>query len=230
MKVTIFGDSHLHTLRNSAAELGDEHEARFLVNHALNWIAPQLVAEKGGIRARADNVKNFTPLNVLLLPEGRLYFSGILHTAPYTRARDWRSFCPWSIQKDHPDLQPISDAALQTWIERETAARLSFLFELRSKGFDICVIEAPRPLERAPGMHDIRPAVMARVDAICRSFILARLAEIGVRVIEVPPETVSGGFTTAEFSSGNPKDPHHGNLEYGRLMVQRIRDDLANVA
>ena len=195
MKVTIFGDSHVDILRHSAQILSPDHDPTFHMSHGLNWIAPRIDAENGGIRARAHEVENLPALDVFLRPEGRFYFSSILHTAPYTRTTDWRRLCPWSVQDNHPDLQPLSDAVLLTWVGRETAARLRILSELREKGFDVCVLEAPRPLERAPVMHAIRPDVMVRVDEICRTFIKARLAEIGVWVIGVPEETLIGGLT-----------------------------------
>jgi hypothetical protein len=67
---------------------------------------------------------------------------------------------------------------------------------------------------------------MARVDTICRDFIKMRLARAGIRVIGVPRETLSGAFTAEAYSAERLADPHHGNLEYGRLTMLRILDDL----
>ena len=225
MKVIIFGDSHVNALCENIHVL-DGHDTELVINHGLNWVSPHFEDEAGGIRVRADAVENVEPLDMLLQPGGRHYFSSILHTAPYTRAADWRRFRPWSVMGDFPRLQPVSDAVLQTWVAREIAVRLAFLSELRAKGFDIRVIEAPRPLERAPALHVIDPDVMARVDTICRDFIKMRLARAGIRVIGVPRETLSGAFTAEAYSAERLADPHHANLEYGRLTMLRILDDL----
>lgn len=226
MKVTIFGDSHVVALRARAAVLADGHDAVFSGTNGQNWLDPTIAEEAGGIRFSADRVENVPPLDLLLRPEGRLYLSSPLHTAPYTRNGAWRRFCPWRLHEVHPELQPVSDDAILIWVDRAVAARMKFLTLLRDKGFDIRAIEAPRPLERAPGMLRIHPDVVCSVDGICRDHIMARLAEIGVPVVTVPEETVIDGFTPEAFSSARPNDPHHGNDRYGRLMMQRIRADL----
>lgn len=226
MKVTIFGDSHAAQLKFSADVLDGAHETEFSATNGQNWLDPHVATQDDGIRVYCHKVENTPPLDMVLRPGGRLYFSSPLHTGPFTRAPAWRTYCPWSVHSAHPGLVPLSDSALLTWVGRDLEPRLRFLSLLRDNGFDVRVIEAPRPLARTPALFQIHPDVLRCVDRICRSYVMTRLHEIGVPVIAVPDATVADGFTRDDFSHANPKDPHHGNRAFGRLMMQHIGADL----
>lgn len=225
MKVTIFGDSHVAALRFNVAVLAQDHEVEFSASHGQNWLAPTIADEAGGIRVSSQAFES-TPLDVLLQPQGRLYFSSLLHTAPYFRDHAWHRFCPWPVHEAHPEMQPVSNAAILTWVDRAIAVRLELLTLMRDRGFDVRAVEAPRPLERAPGIFHVHPDVVRSVDGICRAHIMGRLAAIGVPVVTVPEVTVVDGFTPEAFSPQKLTDPHHGSIKYGGLMMQRILADL----
>ncbi len=86
---------------------------------------------------------------------------------------------------------------------------------------EVFVIEAPRPFRHHPALKQIRPAVALAVDRAYRAVMRAEFAARSVPVVSAPAATIDDkGFTREEY--GRPNDPHHGNMQFGRLMMLEI--------
>lgn len=104
----------------------------------------------------------------------------------------------------------------------ELRCRFAMLRALSSRGFNVAVIEPPKPFARLSSRLRINPAVIAGVNEMCRSFVMQWLKENDIPVITVPDHTHADGFTMPIYESQNTEDPHHGSLQFGVEMLQKI--------
>lgn len=230
MKIRIFGDSHVGTLKHGWTDvksyaLKNRMASDFYSRHGVNWIKFSINDSGAGIHLFADRVPGRGPVDYLLDDSADMYvFSAPLHSGPVYRDPTWRSFCPWQCANQHFDMQPVSDGVLETWTDRQLACQIDMLGCAIKRGYRIAVVEAPKPLSRTPDLHKIHPDILLTVDRLYRESVVRRLAELGVTIIPVPDRLQANGFTPPEFSSENPADPHHGSTSFGATMLRAIFD------
>lgn len=227
MTIRVFGDSHVAALRTGAE--GSEFvassgiEIDFYGRHGLNFLQFEILEFDGKIRIRRDPLPGKKPLDYLIDSPDDLYvFSSILHSARSYSNAAWKTFCPWQCAAANPDLHSVSSAVLRTWIQAEVQCRYDLLIKLKDHGYNVAVVEPPKPLRRVPGRHGIRPDVLLAVDQFHRRLVTRMLRDAGVEVISVPDHTHADGFTVAAYESSDPRDVHHGNERFGVEMMDRV--------
>ncbi|HET6378414.1 MAG TPA: hypothetical protein VFG05_08945 [Methylocella sp.] len=228
-KLYIFGDSHVNTLIRAWNKVvkSDKHTETFEINfygrHGLNWFVFEMSDFEEGFRIRANNAPQFRSVDYIINDLAGIYFfSSPLHSTKWLRDGPWKTHCPWTCISAAPGLQAVSSAVIETWVMAELRCRFAMLQKLTARDFKVIVIEPPKPFARLAARLQINPAVIAGVNEMCRSFVMQWLKENNIPVIRVPDHTHSGGFTTPIYESQNPDDPHHGSLQFGVEMLQKI--------
>jgi hypothetical protein len=223
MRLTIFGDSHVEVLRAGVGLIPASLAVEMHSSWGPNWINPTVSVDAEGLwHFQANDNPAIPPLNLTLRPGGKFLFSTPLHTAPFIRDKVWQDYCPWQVQGQHPQLVPLPDAVLHSWLARRLGAVFEYLDRMKDAGFDVTVIEAPRPLARAPSRYGISAGIVRAVDAICRRYICDVLAKHEISIIQVPIETHDDGLTSESYSGVHPKHAHHGNAAFGQAMMAHI--------
>ena len=228
-KIHIFGDSHVWFLNMgwNAIERDSEYtseDIEFYGQHGANWFDFKIstVNDKmnfySNVAAEVCNNPEIYPVDYSLESRDDIYiFSSPLRSCTIYRDPTWNQFCPWECLEKNPDLQGISTSLIEFWSYAQVKLRLEMLRAVKERGYDIAVVEPPKPLSRVPEMWGLRPDVLLAADRIYRSFVMRKLREIGIPVIEVPSHSHQRGFTTPEYSAPQP-DPHHG----GELFVSEM--------
>ncbi len=225
--ILVFGDSHVGCISWRFKDLTEKADIKFDPVHGANWGAFELTETPEGLHVFADRVPGHNPLDLHINGGDQYYFSSPLHSAPFYRDPAWRSFCPWTCSIDSPDHTPVSDATIEAWVDTAQARRMELLVKMKARGFDVTVVEPPKPLQRR-AHGSTKPSILRRVDEMVRNHITKRLQDLDVGVIEVPEHTVSDGFTLEAFSSENLEDPHHGSRPFYKLMLDKIIQDGAS--
>ncbi len=220
--ILVFGDSHVEHLKRRLKDLPHGQDYKFNSVVGLNWGAFELSQTPEGLHVFADRLPGYGRLDLTISGARKYFFSSPLHSAPICRDAVWKSYCPWACAIGHPDITPISNATIETWLEADLAPRFALLKIMKQRGYDITVVEPPKPLHRAPLGHGIKPDIMRAVDEMQRGYVTGMLAKLDIPVLTVPEYTVSDGFTTDAFSNENPKDKHHGSLCFYKAMMEKI--------
>jgi hypothetical protein len=233
-KLKLFGDSHVQIASVGSKLIAEKlavlpFQVEFYANHGANWCEFETTETNGKLHFRADRVKDFKPVDYTIDSLDDIYvFSSPLHSTPTFIRVAWRNFCPWECYAANPDLHAVSTSLVQAWIEQTMKCRFAMLQVLKARGYNIAVVEPPKPLARTPTMFAIRPDVLLAVDRIHRDFIARWLNENRISIISVPENTQSEGFTIEEYSSKDP-DPHHGSAKFGAEMLTKVLEYASNV-
>lgn len=151
-------------------------------------------------------------------------FSGPLHTLRVSRSQAWSKFVPASLVVNEA---PISNALLHRAILDDCRYLLGFIDIILRTSKKLFVIEPPRPFKHHRTLKLIRPDVFSYVDRYYRDFIKQELSARNVPIIEVSPECYDEeGFMLDCYRHLNEKDMHHGNAEFGELMMKKVLDFL----
>jgi len=225
--ITIFGDSHVSAI-SYVKNVTHNLNIQLLGTHGVNWREFEITETPSCVHVSSERVPNSTPVDLEIRTGGKYYFSSPLHSAPYFRDQAWQKFCPWKCSAIYPELTPVSDALIQTWVESTMRCRTNLLERLLEKQIDISIIEPPKPLMRVPSYKNIKPEVVLEVDQLVRGFVFSLLQRKGIPVIQAPKETIQNGFTKEEFSAPSQKDGHHGSTGYYELLLRKIIEDCQN--
>ena len=145
-----------------------------------------------------------------------------LNTSRILRDYSWHSHVPWHLQRFNTEF-PLSEAVVQGIMAQDYGHALAFVAALRACHIKTVVIEAPHFFESSPYLKRVRLDVCAYIDAYYRATVRAKLAALGVDVIDQPSHTLTAiGSTKPLFSHKNPKDNHHASSEFGALMFEKI--------
>src|SRR5690606_31307822 len=82
---------------------------------------------------------------------------------------------------------------------------------------------APPPRRDHYCLEKTLPSTVISVDLAFRDSVKRHLDAIGVRYV-LPPKDVydEDGFLRDEFAMKAPRDSHHGNAAYGKLMIKEV--------
>ena len=118
---------------------------------------------------------------------------------------------------------PLSDSVVQAIMAQDYGHALGFVATLHANDIKKVVFEAPHFFESTPRLKSARLDVFAYIDLPYRTRVRAKLATLGVDVIDQLSQTLTEiGSTKPEFSHRDPKDNHHANAGYGTLMFENI--------
>lgn len=225
--IHIFGDSHVDTLcegnRLLQSYLNDALlKIDFYCRHGLNWRHFSIRQNATVIHCSSNHFSDKPMDYTVDKPDDIYVFSAPFHSAPIYTNPAWREFCPWPCVGAHPELHAISDALIENKIEPLIRKPLDLLRRMKECSYMVLVAEAPRPLCRTVTKDKVASDVIAGVDKVYRSYVARKLAEISVPIIRVPESTHHDGLTKEEYSHPWANDPHHGNAEFGTMMMKQI--------
>jgi hypothetical protein len=152
--------------------------------------------------------------------------SAPLHTLRLTRRMDWKAFAPAGLRDG--ERAPVSLAMLNALILEDQRHVLKFLEALQKIGLDVFVIEPPGLFRHHRVFGEGVPREVAMfVDREYRRVIRQELSKMGVPVVSVPAKVLDAdGFTNVEYMR-HEQDNHHGNTDFGEVMLQQICEHLA---
>ncbi len=234
MRVLITGDSHTGALLRGKQLLENKNEWPQQVNLTIRPLGRSMINATPFFVDRGDHAeirneeyrkrfKRFPPANMEKI--NVIYgLSGPLHTSRVLRHQAWSEFVPAPFTTNE---SPVSNALLNQVIQNDCQHLLKFIdiiLRIRKKLF---VIEAPLPFKHAA--KNIRPEVFTYVDSYYRNFIKQELKLRKVPLIAVDSECYDeSGFMLECYRSPKENDMHHGNAEFGELMMKKILKFLLN--
>lgn len=218
--ITFFGDSHIRRLQRSMLESSqiDEPSYSFHPAHGRQWFEFALNETANGFNVEAPEVANWPAMSLDLLPSGPLFFSSLFHTPAFLDKASRERYCPWQCSELANGRQVLSTATFEARFETQCKQRFDLLTLLKSQGFDVRALEAPKPPQKIPALFQMEPLEIRTIDDVLRGYIRKRLDQIGVPLIDAPASTHEEGFTLPEYSSRAANDSHHGSDEFYRLQ------------
>jgi hypothetical protein len=156
-------------------------------------------------------------------PEGKdtVYcWSGLFHFAKVWRDRTWATH---RLTCTRGNGIPVSCGMLRSTILLWFRHQLGLIDVVMRRGGMVVAVESPRPFRHHPAFQQSRPEVIAAVDRFCQEVMLAELAKRSIPLVRIPRECLDEeGFMDTRWRSERGADPHHGNEEFGALMLKCI--------
>jgi hypothetical protein len=85
------------------------------------------------------------------------------------------------------------------------------------------VVESPRPFRHDTCLKFIKPEVLLYVDSFYRNSVKQELKLRNVAIIELNTDCYDDeGFMLDRFRHPNEDDVHHGNADFGELMIKNV--------
>ncbi len=236
MNVLITGDSHTAALKNgqnlliSHGEWPQHIDLTVKPLGSAEFFPTPFFVDKGDY-AEINNVefckrfKQFPPADHK--NSSIIYgFSGLFHTAGIRRHPAWTKFAPAHLIRDE---SPVSNTLLRRTIQDRTQYLLKFVDIILRTTDRLFVIEAPKPFRHAKALQTIRPEVISYIDGYYRELVKLELKARNIPIIALGSECYDeAGFMHEQYRHANNKDQHHGNAEYGRIMMKKILDFIIN--
>jgi hypothetical protein len=236
MRLIIFGDSHVVALGRAIPDLNPVERNVYPGEIRVGKVMPFNHSLRDFFVVRGDEIRfgdapHRKQISKLFGREviGQDSRDSILALSmPFTttlvlRNGTWNSHSPWSVT-DHSNKQLVSHAVLYEIALAHFAAVLRFVTALQSIDLRLMVVAAPPPRATDSKIARWNPEVILRVDELTRGVIANELEQRAVPVVEPPDEVFQQpgrrGFLRSEY--GDDRDDHHGNAEYGRLMLLRV--------
>lgn len=234
MKVLITGDSHTGALKsgqNILINKGDWPKQIDLTIQPFGngkFFSTLFFFDKGDYAkiCNPEYQKRFERFPPIDLENSDVIYglSGPLHTLRVLRHRAWSEFVPAPFTTNE---SPVSNALLNQIIQDDCQYLLKFIDIILRTQKKLFVIEAPRPFKHNNSLKVIRPEVFSYVDSYYRDFIRRELKLRNIPIISVNPDCYDeSGFMLECYRSPKEDDMHHGNAEFGELMMKKILDFL----
>ena len=227
MNVLISGDSHIGALRrvHDVVELKCNHGLDFKALGTGRKMSTEFFEEKSGFVEITDeiyrkNFKQFPPDNDSYDVIG---IAAPFHTTRVWRDSLWSEFKPWCIDGNR---KPLSDAVVLKIIEADVHYVMKFI-KVVSRNSSLFIIEAPKPFRHHSAVKSNGSELVSYIDGVYRQYVKRWLEDLDIPVLTVEPEWYdSDGFMLDQYRADNKNDMHHGNLAYGRLMLNKVESFL----
>lgn len=231
--IVVTGNSHVNALRLGAMQLGAElsrmsdRELRIGMLGNGKFTHRQFFREcdAGAVIVEpeyVDALKALTGTDVIG-QTGVTY--GIclgFHSPPVFRQPMWQ-VSALSEYVGNARERPISSAVLEAMVEHNNRYMYGFFDALRRAGVDFFVISAPPPRRDHPCLAKTPESTVIAVDAAFRTSVARHLESKGVQYVMPPSEAYDAdGFLPDELAMKAPRDVHHGNADYGSLMLRKV--------
>ncbi|WP_134726684.1 hypothetical protein [Paracoccus luteus] len=190
---------------------GDFHVRRgndiFLTHHLFKGRMAGLCDDHGRMLAPAGDFLVSLGLHTQTMLAGRLFLN---HAPAFASPRPARAF--------------MSEGALSAVVLRYHSRTLDFLRDLQDLGARITIVSAPPPTRRFKILGTgYAEEDVAALDRFLRGVMVQRLDAMGIPVIPPPPQVSDeAGFMLPPYQIADENDPHHGNRDYGALMIGQI--------
>lgn len=230
MRVFITGDSHTAALRRGLEQLQESGwSARGIDMDVLGLGSGEHLVtpffEDTGTFARIVEASYKNRIPQLPLPDSTsdetIYcWCGLFHFARLWRNGSWIVSRPATMTGSRI---PISTALIGSVVRDWFKYQLGLVDVMQRSGVKVIAVESPRPFRHHPALRLVRPEVAAAVDRICQDVMLAELRQRDVDLVRIPPECLDAeGFMDPKWRSSKTTDPHHGNPQFGEIMIKRI--------
>ncbi|MCW2305818.1 hypothetical protein [Rhodobium gokarnense] len=235
--IVITGDSHIGVLkrgydRSPLAQgydilfepIGSGAVAKedfFNVNEEKKFVRVRELKKPDGTRLNKGRI--FPIQSLRKQKKAAHYFVSLpLNTSRILREYNWRTYVPWNLRQADWEI-PLSEAAVAALIQQDAQYACGFVEALVDVGLQVAVVEAPRFFSDSPYLEKHRLEVCSHISERYRSYVKDRLRARDIDIVEQPEETIAAdGTTRMEYDHEGPKDVHHANVAFGRLMVERI--------
>jgi hypothetical protein len=228
LNVLITGDSHVIALLRANAEMREQN-GNIAPTIDVRQLGPGLSLSRPFLADRGDYAeitnsecyKRFKRLP----PEDAKYdvigISAPVHSTRVWRQLEWKDFTlPDESSLGGESL--ISQGTLRKIIDDEIDPSLELIDILR-RTTPVFVIEGPWPFRRHPAVTANGEAKVQYLHKVFRARALAALKDRDIPVVEFDPLWADdAGFTLPKFRNSRHKDYHHGNVEFGHLMISKI--------
>lgn len=231
--IVITGNSHVNALRLGAIQLGAEvagmsaREVRIgmLGNGKFTHRQFFRECESGAAIVQPEYVEALTALtgaDVVGQPGVTYGICLGFHSPPVFRQPMWQ-VSALSEDVENARMRPISSAVFEAMVEHNNRYMYSFFDALGKAGVDFFVISAPPPRRDHPCLARTPQSTVIAVDAAFRASVARHLESKGVQYVMPPSETYDDdGFLLDGLAMKAPRDVHHGNADYGRLMLKKV--------
>jgi len=233
MTLIITGDSHVNALREGADLLTSEELASWAGRLKIGSLGTGSIALSRFSKVVSGKVvfdnsrysRAFLALNV----RGFFRTGGVkygmsfgFHSLPVVASLTWKDVLPWTIASKY-GREPVSSGVLTAMMAENNKHMHVFYEQLLAAKIDFFVISAPPLRADHPIFTELEAEVILEVDREFRKASGDFFAERGIQVV-YPPEIVyaSKGILRRDLAKIAPDDTHHGNSEYGRIMLQHI--------
>ncbi|MDV6344915.1 hypothetical protein [Nitrosomonas sp. Is37] len=224
MKVLITGDSHLGTLlQGQRRQLGPQS---FLADVTIKplgngrIIPTPFFKDQGKFAEIIDPEykQHFDRLPPVAEKYDFIGFSAPLHTVRVWRM-NWCKHSPWSMGGND---NLVSDKLLLRIIEDDVKYALKLL-DIIGRTTRTFVIEPPWPFHHHYAVLMNGEEKVKYIHNSYRNYVINELSRKSIPVIEIDSSWVDAkGFMNPRFRRVDKKDQHHGNAEFGRLMMEKI--------
>ena len=230
MKVLIIGDSHAAILQKGKDLMAVEDGCHAHIDITINPLGNGRLLATPFFVDRGDHAEIVNPTyrrrfaRLPLVEEAGtsiVYgFSGPLHSSRVWRHPDWSRFAPAAVADEEA---PVSAALIRRIVLDDQKYVLGLLDILMRAGKRTFVIEPPLPFRHHRALKDIRPEVLIHTDGEYRTIVRQELSKRSIPVVSVPAECIGAdGFMLDSFKAERDNDQHHGNTQFGRLMMKAI--------
>jgi hypothetical protein len=233
MTTIIIGDSHVNALREGADLLQPNELASWSGKLKIGSLGTGSIALKPFSKVINGKVvfdnprysRAFLALNV----RGFFRTGGVkygisfgFHSLPVVANSVWRDASPWRIASKYGRV-PVSSGVLAAMMNANNKHMHSFYEQLLASGIDFFAISAPPLRADHPIFSELEAEVVLEVDREFRKASAAFFEQRGIPVV-YPPEIAysSDGILRHDLAKIAPDDTHHGNSEYGAMMLRHI--------
>ena len=149
---------------------------------------------------------------------------------PYTTSlivwsETWLRFRPWFAEGAGD--QVVSSEVFRRIVEHHFRNIFALLQSLKESGVGFLVLESPplREDDRGIQLGRTTPSLALRIDGFVRDCLDQALHRIGVDVVTCPENAYyaapRGSFMRGDLRRIKPDDFHHGNSDYGAMMLEK---------
>ncbi len=231
MNIRICGNSHVVALQHGYADVKEEGPELSVFplgganfdNTEFSYLTPEGVGFNEALFTQL--LARFTGLGHIA-NEGLWGFSiGSFFSRIYANGY-WKSAAPSAVAP--PNHRPISLAQIEAIVAEDQKFVLQFYRYLQQVGADFFIIIGPPPPANYSAIKNGVPReTVIALEKIARRWFCAKLDQMGVDYIDVPPETLDeNGFLDPAYKldtkpDGTP-DPHHANGAYGAIVMRQV--------
>jgi len=131
----------------------------------------------------------------------------------------------WSLSEEIEGRRPVSHAVFREMVMADQKYVLLLAELLQRCGLEVFAVSAPTLFRDHNSLKRLPPAHGLKIFQTYRAIICAELDARKVDIIDIPPQCLDDeGFMKQDYRHEDPKDEHHGNAAFGRLMMQAVED------
>lgn len=128
-----------------------------------------------------------------------------------------------SVAEDIPGRQAISRSMFRRMVLDDQHHVLRLAEFLRDRGVQVIAVSAPGLFRDHYTLRQDEPTRVLTMFQDYRAIMLKELERRKVPVVDIPPECLDDeGFMRSEFRHADPRDEHHANPEFGKLMIRGL--------